>query len=45
MTDEIASHEMPATPPDPALSAAREDKINIEEEGRTRVISLRESSG
>ena len=29
MTDEIASHEMSSTPPDPALSAAREGKINV----------------
>ena len=29
VTNEIASHEMPATPPDPALSAAREDKIKV----------------
>ena len=29
VNDEIASHEMPATPPDPALSAAREGKIKV----------------
>jgi len=29
VTDETASHEMPATPTDPALSAAREGKIKV----------------
>lgn len=29
MTDDIASHEMPATAPDPALLAAREGKIDV----------------